>query len=70
MDAQREQLEELYEGKINILKELLTDHYQEEMQVCSGQSGKQQWVGKGLWVLESRKNFMKSERFCFLRYFW
>lgn len=38
MDAQREQLEELYEGKMNILKELLTDHYQEKMQVCSGQS--------------------------------
>ncbi|XP_057890906.1 kinesin-like protein KIF20A [Melospiza georgiana] len=32
VDAQREQLEELYEGKMNILKELLTDHYQEEMQ--------------------------------------
>ncbi|XP_041253885.1 kinesin-like protein KIF20A [Onychostruthus taczanowskii] len=32
VDAQREQLEELYEGKMAILKELLTDHYQEEMQ--------------------------------------
>lgn len=37
MDAQREQLEELYEGKMTILKDLLTDHYQEKMQVCSGQ---------------------------------
>uniref|UniRef100_A0A8C0U4P3 Kinesin-like protein n=1 Tax=Cyanistes caeruleus TaxID=156563 RepID=A0A8C0U4P3_CYACU len=32
VDAQREQLEELYEGKMTILKELLTDHYQEKMQ--------------------------------------
>ncbi|XP_039557219.1 kinesin-like protein KIF20A [Passer montanus] len=32
VDAQREQLEELYEGKMAILKELLTDHYQEQMQ--------------------------------------
>ncbi|NXT07837.1 KI20A protein, partial [Prunella fulvescens] len=32
VDAQREQLEELYEGKMTILKELLTDHYQEQMQ--------------------------------------
>lgn len=37
VDAQREQLEELYEGKMTILKELLTDHYQEKMQVCSEQ---------------------------------
>uniref|UniRef100_A0A674H6Y8 Kinesin-like protein n=1 Tax=Taeniopygia guttata TaxID=59729 RepID=A0A674H6Y8_TAEGU len=34
VDAQREQLEELYEGKMTILKELLTDHYQEKMQEC------------------------------------
>ncbi|OWK55500.1 Kinesin-like protein KIF20A [Lonchura striata] len=34
MDAQREELEELYEGKMTILKELLTDHYQEKMQEC------------------------------------
>ncbi|NWV61695.1 KI20A protein, partial [Malurus elegans] len=32
VDAEREQLEELYEGKMTILKELLTDHYQEKMQ--------------------------------------
>ncbi|NXY25681.1 KI20A protein, partial [Atrichornis clamosus] len=32
VDAQREQLEELYEGKMTILKELLTDHYQEKIQ--------------------------------------
>ncbi|NXR27082.1 KI20A protein, partial [Cinclus mexicanus] len=32
VDNQREQLEELYEGKMTILKELLTDHYQEKMQ--------------------------------------
>ncbi|XP_056358680.1 kinesin-like protein KIF20A [Oenanthe melanoleuca] len=32
VDAQREQLEELYEDKMTILKELLTDHYQEKMQ--------------------------------------
>ncbi|NXF06422.1 KI20A protein, partial [Smithornis capensis] len=32
VDAQREQLEELYEEKLTILKELLTDHYQEKIQ--------------------------------------
>ncbi|NWW78614.1 KI20A protein, partial [Climacteris rufus] len=32
VDAQREQMEELYEGKMTILKELLTDHYQEKIQ--------------------------------------
>uniref|UniRef100_A0A8C5ULT1 Kinesin-like protein n=1 Tax=Malurus cyaneus samueli TaxID=2593467 RepID=A0A8C5ULT1_9PASS len=32
VDAEREQLEELYEGKMTILKELLTDHYQEKME--------------------------------------
>ncbi|NXA03120.1 KI20A protein, partial [Sapayoa aenigma] len=34
VDAQREQLEELYEEKLTILKELLTDHYQEKIQEC------------------------------------
>ncbi|NWZ95958.1 KI20A protein, partial [Nesospiza acunhae] len=32
VDVQREQLEELYEGRMAILKELLTEHYQDEMQ--------------------------------------
>ncbi|XP_050168422.1 kinesin-like protein KIF20A [Myiozetetes cayanensis] len=32
VDTQREQLEELYEEKLTILKELLTDHYQEKIQ--------------------------------------
>ncbi|NXB99972.1 KI20A protein, partial [Orthonyx spaldingii] len=32
VDAEREQLEELYEGKMTILKELMTDHYEEKMQ--------------------------------------
>ncbi|NWR47143.1 KI20A protein, partial [Regulus satrapa] len=32
VDVQREQLEEMYEGKMTILKELLTDHYQEKME--------------------------------------
>lgn len=30
-------LEELYEDKLNNLKESLTDYYQDEIQVCSGQ---------------------------------
>jgi len=37
VDAQKELLEELYEDKLNNLKESLTDYYQEEIQVCSGQ---------------------------------
>ncbi|NXU18254.1 KI20A protein, partial [Pardalotus punctatus] len=32
VDAKREQLEEAYEDKMTILKELVTDHYQEKMQ--------------------------------------
>lgn len=35
IDAQKELLEELYEDKLNNLKESLTDYYQEEIQVCS-----------------------------------
>lgn len=35
VDAQKELLEELYEDKLNNLKESLTDYYQEEIQVCS-----------------------------------
>lgn len=55
MDAQREQLEELYEGKMTILKELLTDHYQEKMQVCSGQyKDIRKAAGRGLWVLYAK----------------
>lgn len=36
IDAQKELLEELYEDKLNNLKESLTDYYQEEIQVCPG----------------------------------
>ncbi|NWI87436.1 KI20A protein, partial [Pitta sordida] len=32
VDVQREQLEQLYEEKLTILKDLLTDHYQEKIQ--------------------------------------
>lgn len=66
VDAQKELLEELYEDKLNNLKESLTDYYQEEIQVCSGQ-----WndIRKG--VLESRKVTYANWKaiFCFFWYF-
>lgn len=51
MDAQRELLEELYEDKLNNLKESLTDYYQEEIQVCSGQRNNIWKVGEDVGYL-------------------
>lgn len=59
VDTQERMLEELYEDKLNNLKESLTDYYQEEIQVCSGQWNDIRKVAVGwertqdIWVHES-----------------
>lgn len=65
VDAQRELLEELYEDKLNNLKESLTDYYQEEIQVCSGQRNNIWKVGEDVGYLRWLESF---RLLCFLWY--
>lgn len=70
VDTQKELLEELYEDKLNNLKESLTDYYQEEIQVCSGQWCQERGsvLGEDFGYLSPGRWLMQTEGLGFLRY--